>query len=100
MICYNVYLDLDESLDEKEWSDFMINEHIPDVMKTNCFVNCNMMKIAETERKWHIQYFLDSEEKMNEYQMQHATQLKQEVIERYPEKFKAHRTITEMIHSF
>ncbi len=100
MIAYNVYLEMDESLDEKEWSAYMIQQHIPDVMKTGCFLECRMMKVTGTERKWHIQYLLQNQENMDQYQSQYAAALKQEVVDRYPDKFKAHRTITEIIQSF
>ena len=100
MICYQVFLELDASLNEDEWRDYMINEHIPDVMKTRCFLKCNMMKVDDVPKKWQIQYFLENSEKLDTYQNVFAPALKQEVLDRYPEKFKAERTITKLIHSF
>ncbi len=99
MICYNVYVKLSNEMDEKEWRTYMINEHIPNVMKTECFIECKMMKEAENDQ-WHIQYFLENEMKMEEYQTKFASQLKQEVIEKYNGSFEATRTITKVIHSF
>ena len=100
MICYQVFLELDASLDEQEWRHYMINEHIPDVMNTNCFLKCNMLKDDNQPRTWQIQYFLDDASKLDIYQKDFAPALKQEVIDRYPNKFKAERTITKLIHTF
>ena len=100
MISYNVYLEMKPTLNETEWQEFMVHQHIPDVMKTGCFKSCHLMKVKDEDRTWHIQYFLESVEEMNQYQSRYASTLKQEVVDRYPNKFKAHRTITEIVQSF
>ena len=100
MICYNVFLELDPSLNEAEWIDYMIQEHIPEVMKSGCFNSSQMMKVTDSDRQWHIQYVLDGMDNMQTYQHSFADQLKKEVVERYPNKFTASRTITQIIHSF
>ena len=100
MICYNVHVKLNDELNEEEWRSYMIDEHIPDVMKTGCFLECKMTKNIERPRNWHIQYFLENMDKMKEYQNNHATKLKQEVIDKYNGSFQATRTITDIVHTF
>ena len=48
MILYNVTISIDENVEQK-WLQWMKNTHIPDVMKTNCFIECKLSKINGEE---------------------------------------------------
>ena len=101
MIIYNVTINVEDSVGES-WLDYMKNEHIPDVMKTNCFVDYKFSKIltrhdGETGTTYAVQYRCDSMAKLEEYQEKFAPALQKDHTEKYRDKFVAFRTLLEEV---
>ncbi len=62
MILYNVTLAVDDSVHD-QWMEWMIKEHIPEVMATNKFVDFKAFKVLlekEGSITYSIQYFADN----------------------------------------
>jgi hypothetical protein len=102
MILYNVTVSIDPAIAE-DWVNWMRSNHIPDVMATGCFVESRISRVHGEEEggeTYAITYLSPSQEKMDEYQQQHAPVLQKDHSERYAGKFAAFRTILSVIEEF
>lgn len=99
MILYSVTVNIEESIHD-EWLKWMKEEHIPEVMKTNCFLSNKIMRLREPVQEgitYSFQYFCESEEKLSDYRTNHAPKLQAVHASRYPNKFVIFNTILEVI---
>ncbi len=102
MILYNVTVSIDPAIAE-DWVNWMRSNHIPDVMATGCFIESRISRVHSEEEggvTYAITYLSPSQEKMDEYQQQHAPVLQKDHAERYSGKFAAFRTILSVIEEF
>ncbi len=102
MILYNVTVSIDDDIQE-EWLDWMKKKHIPDVMNTNCFLECRISRVHGEEeggKTYAISYIAPSKEKYDEYQEKHAEKLQQEHSEKFKDKFAAFRTLLTVLEEF
>ncbi|MBT8326510.1 MAG: DUF4286 family protein [Bacteroidia bacterium] len=101
MIVYNVTLSILPEI-ENEVVAWLKNEHIPEVMDTNLFLEYKMFRIVEnpitkTHNSFAIQYVLESWENFETYNTKHAPLLRAKTIEKYGERVLAFRTFLEKI---
>lgn len=97
MIVYNVTVKVEHSVHD-EWLNWMKESHIPDVMSTKMFHDSKMLKVLVDEEDgitYSIQYRVESWEKLEDYQNNHAPRLQKEHTEKYQGKFVAFRTLLE-----
>lgn len=100
MILYNVTVNIDDSVHD-QWIQWMVKEHIPEMMATGLFFENRFCKIKGHEeggKSYSIQYLLENEEKYNTYLDEYATDLQAKHLEKFNGKFGAFRTILEVIH--
>lgn len=99
-ILYNVTVKMDAAVHE-EWLTWMKEVHIPDVMKTGCFLSYRMTRIVEEPDEhgvgYAIQYLAENAEKLTIYMENHAKLLQQAHAERYQNRYAAFRTLLEVI---
>lgn len=99
-ILYNVTCSVTPSI-EVEWYEWMLKQHIPDVMRTGMFADFRICRIREFEENgvtYAIQYTATSMDDFNEYMSQHAPKLQHEHQSKYGEGVVAFRTILEILH--
>lgn len=100
MIVYNVTVNVDKDIHE-EWLQWMLTKHIPDVMRTGCFLENKVMRLlTETSNDGYtyaIQYVCASMQDLERYQKEFASVLQAEHLERYKDKFVAFRTILQVV---
>jgi DNA-directed RNA polymerase beta' subunit len=98
MFIYNVTITLEDSI-HNEWLKWMKEVHIPDVMRTELFIDNKICKLIteELETTYAIQYTFREMEDLNKYQKEFAAKLQQEHKEKFKDKFAAFRTILEII---
>ncbi len=93
---YNVTVSVSEAI-EKEWSSWMKEVHIPEVLNTGCFSNARMMKLVEGNQgpdpTFAIQYEYESTDQLEKYRNQFAEKLQNHHTERYEGQFAAFRTV-------
>lgn len=96
MIIYNVTVNIDENAKE-EWLQWMVSQHIPNVLNTGLFTNARISRLlVEEEMGGHtfsIQYTLPSLINYELYQATYAAVLQQEHTDKFEGKFAAFRTI-------
>jgi len=98
-IIYTVHIYIEETV-SKEWQDWMIRVHIPDVMRTRCFdgnqISSLVEPVMEGYKGFQIQYNT-SPDRFSGYQSDFAERLQKEHTEKYQGKFFASRFITEIL---
>jgi len=101
-ILYNVQVSVDEAAHD-EWLEWMTSKHIPDVMKTGCFESGRIYRVVAPEPEdgdgvtFNVQYYADSIENYERYQIEHAALLQAEHNEKFKGKFTSFRTVMEEI---
>jgi len=100
MIIYNVTVSIEPAIHD-EWLDWMLSKHIPDVMRTGCFLENKVLRLQQTTESegitYAFQYTLASMEDLERYQQNFAPKLQAEHSQRYKDKFVAFRTILEVV---
>lgn len=100
MILYNVTVGVDLDT-EKEWLEWMHNNHIPKVMATGYFTDFKVYKVLGQEEEatvsYSVQYFSESIEKVVTYLDNEAPALSEEHRLRYKDKHVAFRTLLQSI---
>jgi len=102
MILYNVTVSLDPGIQE-DWLDWMRTTHIPDVMKTGCFIESRISRVHGEEEggvTYAVSYVTESEEMYEHYQATHAPSLQKDHSERYAGQFAAFRTMLTILDEF
>lgn len=99
-VLYNVTVSINADI-ETEWLDWMINTHIPDVMRTGFFLEnkiCRIHAFEEGGLTYAIQYVSKTMHDYERYQKECAPKLQQEHSEKFGGKFEAFRTVLEIVH--
>ncbi len=100
MIIYNVTIKVEESI-AHNWLQWLLNEHIPDVMHTNCFVDYKVVRLLEVDENdgptYAIQYYAQSKSDYNRYIEIYASKMRQLSFEKWGERFIAFRSVMEVV---
>lgn len=98
MIIYNVTVKVDDEIVD-DWLKWMQDVHIPDVLRTGCFVDHDIMQLKfpkdDEGQTFAIQYSCESMNDLDTYHRSHATALQKDHIARYGDRVVAFRTILE-----
>lgn len=95
MIIYTVTIHLQPAI-ETEWVDWMQQVHIPDVLRTGCFLGCRLYKTLEPagdEPVYVMQYHARSLEEYHRYRDHFAAALQKDHTDRYANQFRGSRTV-------
>jgi hypothetical protein len=99
MFIYNVTVNINEDA-HAEWVKWMKEIHIPEVMKTGCFIDSQMVKVLYTEDEGHtysMQYkFLEMPD-IERYQKEFAPRLQADHTSKFKDKYAAFRTILQIV---
>ena len=99
MYIYNVTLSVDKSVHE-EWLKWMLEEHMPEVVKTGCFVDSRILKVLNVEDEgvtYSAQYTFLEMSDMEDYKSKHAARLQKDAMDKFKDKFVAFRTLLEIV---
>lgn len=100
MFIYNVTVSVDTAVHE-EWLQWMKEKHMPDVMKSGCFVDCQILRVLGVEdddgKTFSAQYrFLEIAD-IERYQKEFAASLQAEHRAKYGDKTTAFRTLLQIL---
>lgn len=99
MYIYNVTINVDPSIHD-EWLKWMQEEHIPDVLKTGCFIDSRMLKVLHVDDEgatYSVQYTFLNWSDIEEYRAKHAPRLQKAGHDKFKDKFVAFRTLLEIM---
>jgi hypothetical protein len=99
MFIYNVTVNISDDVHQK-WLQWMKQTHIPEVMKTGCFIDNQILKVLYLEDEGHtysVQYkFLEMPD-IERYQKEFAAGLQAEHKALFGEKYTAFRTLLQIV---
>ena len=99
MFIYNVTVNINDDV-HSEWLKWMREIHVPDVMKTGCFVDSQIVKVLYVEDEGHtysLQYkFLEMID-IERYQKEFAPALQADHTKKFKDKYTAFRTLLQVI---
>lgn len=99
MIIYSVTITVQANI-ESEWVDWMNKIHIPNVLRTGCFMECRIYKVLESEGdepSYVMQYQGQSVEEYQRYRNNFAPALQKEHSDRFAGKFRGSRQLLEEV---
>ena len=100
MYIYNVTINIDESVHD-EWFKWMKEKHIPDMLSTGKFSKAQMSQLMVKEKMggitYIVQYTTDGIETLQEYYNENATELQNEGLRLFKDKFVVFRTEMKVI---
>ncbi|HUC81580.1 MAG TPA: DUF4286 family protein [Flavisolibacter sp.] len=100
MIIYNVTIKVEESI-ASAWLNWLLNEHIPEVMSTGCFSSHKVVRLLEVDETegptYAIQYNADSKADYNRYIQLHAPGMRQKSFDKWGNSFIAFRSVMQVV---
>lgn len=99
MFIYNVTVNIEPEIHD-QWVKYMKETHMPDVMKSGCFVDSQLIKVLFVEDQGHTysaQYKFLNMSDIENYQKHFAQKLQAEHKEKFGEKYTAFRTLLEIV---
>ncbi len=97
MITYQVKITVNQDI-QADWLQWMKTVHVPDVIATGLIRSFQILKPQDGEaRTYYFNYHFNSQEDFIRYQKEFSPALKEDVINRYPDQFKASRQIFDWI---
>ena len=99
-LIYNVTIKVDEAI-AGAWLQWMFAEHIPDVMRTGCFISYRVVRLLEVDDNegptYAFQYNAESKADYNRYTEIYAPELRQRSIDKWGNGFIAFRSLMEVV---
>lgn len=100
MIIYNVTVKVEAQIADT-WLQWLLNEHIPAIMDTNCFVDYKLVRLLEVDDTegptYAMQYFAESKADYNRYISIHASKMRKLSFEKWGDRFIAFRSVMEVV---
>lgn len=100
MIIYNVTIKVEKQIADV-WLPWLLNEHIPDVMRTNCFVDFKAVRLLDVDDSegptYAVQYFANSKADYDRYIERYARELRNRSLEKWGQQFIAFRSVMEVV---
>lgn len=99
-LIYNVTIKVEPSI-AAQWLQWMLEEHIPEIMSTHCFLDYRVVKILDVDESegptYAIQYRAAGKEEYQNYIDKFANVLRDKSYAKWGDRFIAFRTIMEVI---
>ena len=99
MIIYSVTITIQAAI-EPEWVEWMNRVHVPDVLRTGCFLECRFYKVLGSEGDevaYVLQYSCRSLEEYHRYRDSFAPALQKDHTDRFSGKFRGSRQVLEEV---
>lgn len=101
MFIYNVTIKPDWAIHDG-WVQWMLQEHMPEVLATGCFTRFQLLRVLETDEKegptYAAQYFAESKPDYNRYIEIHSARLRQKLFDKWGDRFIAFRSLMQVIN--
>ena len=99
MVIYSVEITIEAAI-ETDWLEWMQQVHVPDVVRTGCFLECRIYKLLDAPRGesvYVMQYHCRSLDDYHRYRDQFAPALQKEHAERFAGRFRGARRLLEEV---
>jgi len=101
MIIYNTTIKVNTAI-QTEWLHWLKEEHIPDMLKTGCFCNANILQLLETDDSegptYAVQYHAESKAQYNLYIEKFSGIMRQKSFDKWGNQFIAFRSVMQVVN--
>ncbi|MBY0476286.1 MAG: DUF4286 family protein [Chitinophagaceae bacterium] len=101
MIVYNVTSKIDWSIHDA-WVKWMKEVHMPEVLATECFQQCQLLRILETDDAegptYAAQYITQTKAQQEHYIEIYAAALRQKALEKWGNRMISFRSIMQVVN--
>jgi hypothetical protein len=101
MFIYNVTIKVEGAIADA-WLEWLKNEHVPEVLATQCFSEAKIVKLLELEDAegptYAVQYTAESKALYNRYLEKYAAELRQKSFDVWGNRFIAFRSLMQVIN--
>ena len=99
-IIYNVTIKVEAGIADA-WLQWLLQEHIPEIMNTGCFISHKVVRLLEVDESegptYAVQYGADSKADYNRYIQLHAAGMRQRSIDKWGNGFIAFRSVMQVV---
>lgn len=99
-VIYNVTIKVEAGIAEA-WLNWLLEEHIPEVMQTECFTDYKVVRLLEVDDSegptYAIQYSAQSKADYNRYVTVHAPAMRQKSFGKWGDRFIAFRSVMQVV---
>ncbi|MCC5917243.1 MAG: DUF4286 family protein [Cryomorphaceae bacterium] len=102
MYIYNVTVNVEKGILD-EWLTWMEEIHIPEVLQTKMFENCQINRVLVEEEQgetFAIQYLAKDRDRLKIYSEKFAPALKEKTREKFGDQLVAFRTVLQVVKTF
>jgi hypothetical protein len=99
MLIYNITSIIEPDIKEG-YLDYMKKEHMPEVMATGKFLECNLFQLTDPVNEgltFCAQYTAKNQEDLNDYRENYSPELQAKFQVKFPDKVVAFRSILEKV---
>ena len=101
MLIYNVTIKIDKEI-ETSWLQWMKQEHIPDIIKTNCFTHATILYLLDNDETdgltYAIQFHAAEKTLYEKYLTEFAPAMRKRAMDRWGNKFVAFRSVLQIVN--
>jgi Domain of unknown function (DUF4286) len=99
-IIYNVTVKVEQQI-AGDWLMWLLNDHIPSVMNTKCFVDYKVLRLLEVDDSegptYAAQYYAESKADYNRYIEMYSAKMRQDSFKKWGDQFVAFRSVMEVV---
>lgn len=100
-IIYNVTIKVEDAI-ANEWLIWMMNEHIPAIMHTNCFIDFKVVKLIDVDESegptYAIQYSANDSTTYKRYMTEYAAHMNRLLMQKWGQQLVFFETAMQVIH--
>lgn len=100
MIIYNVTVNVEPHIAEA-WLQWLLNEHIPEVLQTKCFTNYKVARLLEVDDSegptYIVQYYAETKTEYNRYIELYAPEMRKRTFDKWGDHFISFRSVLEVV---
>ena len=99
-VIYNVTIKVEKTIAD-DWLQWLLQEHIPEIMKTGCFSSHKVVRLLEVDDSegstYAIQYNANSKADYNRYIAIYAADMRQKSFDKWGNRFMAFRSVMQVV---
>ena len=100
MIIYNVTTKVHSSIAD-DWLQWVKEEHVKDILNTECFNNFTIVKLLETDETegptYAVQFHAESKSLYNRYIEKFAAEMRNKAFAKWGDKFLSFRSVMQIV---
>ena len=99
-VIYNVTIKVEQQIADA-WLQWLLEEHVPEVLLTGCFTNYQLVRLLEVDDTdgptYAVQYYAASKSDYNRYLEVYASDMRKKSFDKWGNHFIAFRSVMQVV---